>query len=202
MADLDLGTYFRGTPSGDLLVGGAEPECDPLDWLDDPDDYHPSATRALYEAQVYRAARRLPDLGVPNRPRGIAAVYDVADDWIPIYDKTALAGYYVAIGTSGNQFKNAPLVGQLPERDHRRLRVGRRPRRDPGDLPPAACGPRARPLGVQPPPRARPEQQQHRDGLSGPAPPWPAPPGPADPSTLQDPLTSRPARGHEPQEHP
>ncbi len=111
VADLDLGTYFRGTPSGDLLVGGAEPECDPLDWLDDPDDYHPSVTRSLYEAQVYRAARRLPDLGVPNQPRGIAAVYDVADDWIPIYDKTALAGYYVAIGTSGNQFKNAPLVG-------------------------------------------------------------------------------------------
>ncbi len=111
VADLDLGTYFRGTPSGELLVGGVEPECDPLDWLEDPDDYHPSVTRALYEAQVYRAARRLPDLGVPVRPRGIAAVYDVADDWIPIYDKTALPGYYVAIGTSGNQFKNAPLVG-------------------------------------------------------------------------------------------
>lgn len=111
VADVDLGTYFRGTPSGELLVGSAEPECDPLDWLEDPDDYDPLVTRSLYEAQVYRAARRLPDLGVPGQPRGIAAVYDVADDWIPIYDKTALPGYYVAIGTSGNQFKNAPLVG-------------------------------------------------------------------------------------------
>jgi hypothetical protein len=44
-------------------------------------------------------------------PRGIAGVYDVAYDWIPIDDKTRLGGYYVAIRTSGNQFKNAPVVG-------------------------------------------------------------------------------------------
>ncbi len=111
VADIDLGTYFRGTPSGELLVGGAEPECDRLEWLEDPDDYAPSVTRSTYEAQVYRVARRLPELGVPGAPRGIAAVYDATDDWIPIYDKTALPGFYVAIGTSGNQFKNAPLVG-------------------------------------------------------------------------------------------
>ena len=72
----------------------------------------PGRDRGLYEAQIYRAARRLPELGVPGRPHGIGGVYDVADDWIPIYDRTALPGYYVAIGTSGNQFKNAPLVGQ------------------------------------------------------------------------------------------
>ena len=40
-------------------------------------------------------------------------MYDVTDDWIPIYDKTGLAGFFVAIGTSGNQFKNAPVVGML-----------------------------------------------------------------------------------------
>ena len=32
---------------------------------------------------------------------------------MPIYDRTSLEGYYVAIGTSGNQFKNAPLVGRF-----------------------------------------------------------------------------------------
>jgi sarcosine oxidase subunit beta len=112
VADLDLGTYFRGTPTGQLHVGGSEPACDPLQWIEDPDASDPGATRALYEAQTYRAARRLPDLEIPGRPRGIGAVYDVADDWIPIYDKTALPGFYVAIGTSGNQFKNAPLVGR------------------------------------------------------------------------------------------
>ena len=48
-----------------------------------------------------------------ERPSGIAGVYDVTDDWIPVYDCTSLAGYYVAIGTSGNQFKNAPVVGHF-----------------------------------------------------------------------------------------
>ena len=84
-----------------------------MQWLDDPDDYHPAVTTALFEAQVTRLARRVPDLPVPPRPTGIAGVYDVTDDWVPIYDRTSLGGYYVAIGTSGNQFKNAPVIGQL-----------------------------------------------------------------------------------------
>ncbi|MGC0421946.1 NAD(P)/FAD-dependent oxidoreductase [Embleya sp. AB8] len=113
VADLDLGTYLRGEVGGGLLVGGAEPECDPLEWLDDPDDAWPNPTAAVFEAQATRAARRLTGLTVPNRPRGVVGVYDVADDWTPIYDRTELDGYYVAMGTSGNQFKNAPLVGQL-----------------------------------------------------------------------------------------
>ncbi len=111
VADLDLGIYFRRTPSGKLLVGGAEPDCDPLVWLDDADDYAMNPSRSVYEAQTYRAARRLPDVRVPGAVRGIAGVYDVSTDWAPIYDRTSVDGYYVAIGTSGNQFKNAPVVG-------------------------------------------------------------------------------------------
>jgi sarcosine oxidase subunit beta len=37
----------------------------------------------------------------------------VSQDWTPIYDRTELDGFYVAMGTSGNQFKNAPLVGRF-----------------------------------------------------------------------------------------
>ncbi|GIJ45291.1 FAD-dependent oxidoreductase [Virgisporangium aliadipatigenens] len=113
IADLDLGVYFRPDTGGNLLVGGTEPECDPLQWIDDPDTVDLNATVPLFEAQLTRAARRLPDLTVPNRPRGIAGVYDVARDWTPIYDRTARPGFYVAIGTSGNQFKNAPVIGSL-----------------------------------------------------------------------------------------
>ncbi|MYS81140.1 NAD(P)/FAD-dependent oxidoreductase [Embleya scabrispora] len=113
VADLDLGVYIRGEVGGGVLVGGTEPECDPLQWLDDPDAANPNPTPDVFEAQVTRAARRLTGLAVPNRPRGIVGVYDAADDWTPIYDRTALDGFYVAMGTSGNQFKNAPLVGQL-----------------------------------------------------------------------------------------
>lgn len=36
---------------------------------------------------------------------------EVSDDWMPIYDKSDLAGFYQAIGTSGNQFKTAPMAG-------------------------------------------------------------------------------------------
>jgi sarcosine oxidase subunit beta len=39
--------------------------------------------------------------------------YDVTEDWTPIYDKSALPGYFLAIGTSGNQFKNAGVAGRL-----------------------------------------------------------------------------------------
>lgn len=113
IADLDLGIYLRSTPGGGLLVGGTEPECDPLEWIDDPDISDPRPTLARFEAQVTRAGRRLPDLRIPNRPSGVAGVYDAATDWAPIYDRTSKRGFYVAIGTSGNQFKNAPVVGQL-----------------------------------------------------------------------------------------
>ncbi|MEU7003837.1 FAD-dependent oxidoreductase [Nonomuraea sp. NPDC046570] len=113
IADLDLGTYLRGDAAGGLLIGGTEPECDPLDWLEDPEQAAMAPTAALFGAQVTRAARRFPALGVPDRPRGVVGVYDVTDDWTPIYDRTELPGFYVAIGTSGNQFKNAPVVGGL-----------------------------------------------------------------------------------------
>ncbi|MFJ6617671.1 NAD(P)/FAD-dependent oxidoreductase [Kitasatospora sp. NPDC091335] len=112
VADLDLGTYIREAPGGHLLVGGTEPDCDRHEWIDDPDTADPRPTPRRFRAQVTRAARRFPAIGVPNRPLGAAGVYDVADDWTPIYDRTALDGYYVAMGTSGNQFKNAPLVGR------------------------------------------------------------------------------------------
>jgi sarcosine oxidase, subunit beta len=43
----------------------------------------------------------------------VVDLYDVADDWIPIYDKSDLPGFYMAVGTSGNQFKNAPVAGAM-----------------------------------------------------------------------------------------
>ena len=43
----------------------------------------------------------------------IVSTYDVTDDWTPIYDKSNIKGYYMAIGSSGNQFKNAGAIGPL-----------------------------------------------------------------------------------------
>ncbi len=113
VSDLDLGQYFRPQVGGTLLVGGTEPECDELEWIDDPDHYDEHTTVEKYETTMYRLARRVPDFGIPIRPVGLAALYDVAEDWVPIYDRSALPGWYLACGTSGNQFKNAPIAGRF-----------------------------------------------------------------------------------------
>jgi sarcosine oxidase subunit beta len=113
VADLDVGQYFRPQPGGTLLIGGTEPECDPMHWVDDPDADSPHPTIDVWETYMTRAARRLPEFGMPSKPSGLAALYDVSDDWVPIYDRSSLHGFFMACGTSGNQFKNAPLAGQF-----------------------------------------------------------------------------------------
>ncbi|CAB4856912.1 unannotated protein [freshwater metagenome] len=113
VTDSDLGTYFRPHLGGTIITGGVEPECDTLEWIDDADQFNDMPTAEVWEAQTTRVARRLPDIGVPVRPTGIAALYDVSSDWVPIYDRSDLDGLYLAIGTSGNQFKNAPMVGPI-----------------------------------------------------------------------------------------
>ncbi|MGW4566758.1 NAD(P)/FAD-dependent oxidoreductase [Streptomyces sp. NPDC004561] len=131
VADVDLGTYLRPAAGGHLLVGSTLPACDPMEWLDDPDASSPHPTPARFDTQVTRAARRFPLLRVPNRPTGVAGVYDVADDWTPVYDRTDLPGFYVAMGTSGNQFKNAPLAGRFLATLVDRVEAGHDHDRDP-----------------------------------------------------------------------
>ena len=110
VGDDDLGTYFRPEVGNHILVGSQDPECDPQIWVQDPDEFERAITEDQWRAQVLRLARRLPTLGVPSEKKGVVDLYDVSDDWIPIYDKTDLPGFYVAIGTSGNQFKNSHIA--------------------------------------------------------------------------------------------
>jgi sarcosine oxidase subunit beta len=112
-SDEDIGGYTRPEVGGLLLVGSQDPACDPDEWVDDPDDFNRDVTAEQWQAQVYRMALRIPTLAIPNRPKGIADLYDVSDDWMPIYDKSDLGGYYMAVGTSGNQYKNAPMAGLM-----------------------------------------------------------------------------------------
>ena len=112
-SDGDQGIYFRPEAGNNILIGSEDPPCDPQVWLEEPDHFDREVTKAQYEAQVYRVARRIPGLEVPSEPRGLADLYDVSDDWIPLYDRSDLGGFYMAVGTSGNQFKNAPVVGHL-----------------------------------------------------------------------------------------
>ena len=112
-SDGDTGIYFRPETGNNILIGSEDPECDPQVWVDNPDKCERGVTEKQWEAQVYRLARRMPSLRIPNERKGLVDLYDVSDDWIPIYDRSDLDGFYMAIGTSGNQFKNAAPVGRL-----------------------------------------------------------------------------------------
>jgi sarcosine oxidase subunit beta len=111
--DPDFATYFRPHAGGTVIVGSFEPPCDPLVFVADADAVSASLRPETWELQSLRLARRLPGLQVPNARSGVVSAYDVTDDWVPTYDRTNLGGYYVAIGTSGHQFKAAPFVGEL-----------------------------------------------------------------------------------------
>ena len=112
IADDDTGIYFRPQSGNNILIGGSDPACDEHEWVD-PDDFNGEVTTANWDAHVLRANKRMPSLGVPHRKMGVVGLYDVSSDWLPIYDRTDLDGFYVAIGTSGNQFKNAPVAGHM-----------------------------------------------------------------------------------------
>lgn len=113
VGDLDQGMYFRPAPGNNVFVGSADPECDGHDWVEDMDELNREITETLWSRQMMRVGKRMPDFGVPHQRRGLAEAYDVSSDWGPIYDRTDLDGFFVAIGTSGNQFKNACVASHL-----------------------------------------------------------------------------------------
>ena len=111
ISDGDIGCYSRPETGNHILVGSEDPECDEREWVD-PDNYNKNFTRQ-WTTQAMREAQRIEGLRVPNQMQGVVDLYDVSDDWIPIYDKSDLPGFYMAVGTSGNQYKNAPLGGVM-----------------------------------------------------------------------------------------
>lgn len=111
ISDGDIGCYSRPETGNHILVGSEDPECDEREWVD-PDNYNQNFTKQ-WSTQAMREAQRIEGLRVPNQMQGVIDLYDVSDDWIPIYDKSDLPGFYIAVGTSGNQYKNAPVVGVM-----------------------------------------------------------------------------------------
>ncbi len=114
VGDLDGGIYFRPESRGrDIIVGSTDPQCDVLEFVDDPDNFDRGVTQLYRERQSLRLMKRVPSVTL-GRPRGIADLYDVTlQDWYPIVDRTDRPGYYVCIGTSGSSFKSAPVLGML-----------------------------------------------------------------------------------------
>ena len=111
ISDGDIGCYSRPETGNHILVGSEDPECDEREFVD-PDKYNKNFTKQ-WTAQAMREAQRIEGLTIPNQMQGVVDLYDVSDDWIPIYDKSDLPGFYMAVGTSGNQYKNAPVAGVM-----------------------------------------------------------------------------------------
>ncbi|MGB1447744.1 MAG: NAD(P)/FAD-dependent oxidoreductase [Arenicellales bacterium] len=111
VSDSDIGVYCRPETGNYVLAGSEDPPCDPHDWAD-PDDFNRDFSDQA-TTQALRLAQRMGGLKLPNRMRGVVDLYDVTEDWLPIYDRSAIDGFYMACGSSGNQFKNAPGAGRL-----------------------------------------------------------------------------------------
>ena len=110
-SDSDIACYSRPEIGNHILIGSEDPQCDPQIWVD-PDGFEMGFTDQ-WTAQVSRMAQRFKELGIPNQSKGLVALYDVTEDWGPIYDRSDLNGFYLAIGSSGNQFKNGPTAGKM-----------------------------------------------------------------------------------------
>lgn len=112
VSDSDIACYCRPEHGNHILIGSEDPECDPHQWCEDDVHYNHDFTDQ-WTTQAMRYAQRVPSLGIPSRTRGVVDLYDASTDWIPIYDKSSLPGFYMACGTSGNQYKNAPIAGKM-----------------------------------------------------------------------------------------
>lgn len=110
-SDSDICCYTRPEKGNFLLVGSEDPECDPREFVD-PDNFDENFS-AQWNIQAMRAAQRIPGLSIPSQTKGVVSLYDASDDWLPIYDKSCVPGFYMACGSSGNQFKNAPVAGLM-----------------------------------------------------------------------------------------
>ncbi len=112
VSDSDIALYCRPEHGNHILIGSEDPACDPHQWCEDDVSYNHDFTDQ-WTTQAMRYAQRIPSLGIPSRTRGVVDLYDASTDWIPIYDKSSLPGFYMACGTSGNQYKNAPIAGKM-----------------------------------------------------------------------------------------
>ncbi len=109
-SDSDAAIYTRPEVGNNILIGSEDPPCDVHQFVD-PDDYDKNFT-VQWTVQAQRLAQRFPALGIPSTLKGCVDLYDVTEDWIPLYDRSCVDGFYLACGSSGNQFKNAPVAGK------------------------------------------------------------------------------------------
>ncbi|MER5390169.1 FAD-dependent oxidoreductase [Saccharopolyspora sp. NPDC002686] len=102
--------YFRGEPSGELLVGNSDhssPE------FADPDDYSNRADPGFVEVNIGKLDHRLPAMPDPRIASSYAGCYDVTPDYNPIIGPAPVENLFLAVGFSGHGYKISPAVGKL-----------------------------------------------------------------------------------------
>ena len=85
--DFDLGMYSIPQIGNKILIDRNKPH-----YLD-------------YKTNMKPNSLQTPNVSIPSRQKinKMVSCYDATEDWTPIYDKSSLDGYYMAIGTCGNQ---------------------------------------------------------------------------------------------------
>ena len=109
--DYQNNIYMRTQKDGQLVIGTNGPGLSDETRVD-PEAFNPYFTD-ICKTYTERLQQRIPTLKVPTECRGAIELCDASSDWNPVYDASALPGFYMAIGTSGHQFKSAPVVGEL-----------------------------------------------------------------------------------------
>lgn len=134
ISDGDIGCYSRPEVGNHVLIGSEDPDCDIIEWVEDPDNYNKNFTQQ-WRTQVMRETQRIVGLRIPNTMQRVVDLYDCTDDWLPIYDRSDLDGFYMAVGASGNPYKNAPVAGALMAYLIEKVKAGHDHDRDPIQYP-------------------------------------------------------------------
>lgn len=106
--------YSRPETGGLTLVGPLDAE--ELQDRADPDRYREGLSFEETADAMERAMHRFPVMEKGEVARGYAGCFDVTPDWHPVIDRTAVEGFYLAVGFSGHGFKLSPAVGDMVAR--------------------------------------------------------------------------------------
>ena len=140
VSDSDIACYCRPERGNNILIGSEDPPCDDHQWVDDRDwstDFSDQWT-----TQALRYAQRVPSLGIPSRTRGVVELYDAATDWIPIYDRSGLPGFFHGLRNQREPVQERACGRPAHGRAHRLLRERPGPGHRSADLPARAYRPR------------------------------------------------------------
>ncbi len=112
MADLSTGFYIR--PHHEVFKVGAALAMDHVSFSTDTASEQTRVAQDMFEKRVLNSLRmRAPDIQLKDVETKVAFYDWSVSDSYPIIDATDLAGYFVAIGTSGAWFKSGPVIGEM-----------------------------------------------------------------------------------------